>query len=120
MQKNKEVKQGDVWMADLNMGCDNEQRGVRPVLVVQNDHLNDTSNNVVVIPITSRNKKKQPFHYVLNKENYPFFTKQRNTVLSECVCHISKKRLERKLGMIFAKDMLQIIDLMQYVFKEKR
>lgn len=120
MQKSKEIKQGDVWIADLSVGYDSEQRGVRPVLVIQNDYLNSTSNNVVVVPITSQSKKKQPFHYVLNKENYPFFTKQKNTILPECVCHISKNRLERKLGMIFAKDMLQIIDILQYVFKEKK
>lgn len=107
-------------MADLNnMGCDNEQKGVRPVLVIQNNRLNETSNNVVVVPITSRSKKNQPFHYILYKENYPFFTKQKNTILPECVCHISKKRLERKLGVIFYKDISQIIDLIQYVFKEK-
>lgn len=53
--KNKEIKQGDIWIADLSTGYDSEQRGVRPVLVIQNDYLNNTSNNVVVIP---HNKSK--------------------------------------------------------------
>lgn len=119
MNKKKEIKQGDIWMADLGNGFDSEQSGVRPVLVIQNDYLNNTSKNVVVIPITSRNKKTQPFHYTLYKENYPFFTKQKNTILPECICHISINRLERKLGVIFAKDMLQIIDIIKYVFVNK-
>lgn len=121
MAKKKEVKQGDVWIVDLSAEkVDHEQSGARPYIIVSTNHLNDTSGNVVVAPITSQKKKEQPFHYLLFKENYPFFTKEKNIVLTECLTCVSKSRLERLLGKIFYKDLTGIIENMQYVFVEKK
>ena len=71
--KKKEVKQGEVWMCNLPKGEDSEQMGVRPCLIISADARNETSSNVFVFPITHARKKEQPCHYILHKENYPFF-----------------------------------------------
>jgi mRNA interferase MazF len=120
MNKSKQVKQGEVWMINLSLdSIDHEQSGIRPCIVLQNNYLNITSDNVVIIPLTSQKKKKQPFHYNLYKENYPFFNKATNIVLSECITCVSKSRLERKIGMIFYKDLLGIFEALQYLWLEK-
>lgn len=105
-------------MAHLD-GIDSEQQNMRPILIVSNNHLNETSSNVVAIPLTSQKKKFMPFHYILYRKNYPFFTQEKNTCLSECICHLSVNRIERYLGTIFSKDMIGILDCLQYVWKEK-
>lgn len=115
---NKEIHQGEVYMCNLD-GINNEQRGVHPVLIVSTNILNQTSNNVVVFPITHQNKRKMPFHYYLYKDNYPFFNYKKNIVQPDCVRSISKNRLERFLGTIFAKDMLEILKTKEYIFVEK-
>lgn len=104
-------------MVDLTSNSiDHEQSGIRPCIVLQNDYLNQTSDNVVIVPLTSKRKKQQFFHYVLYKNDYPFFNKEENIVLSECITCISKSRLERKLGTISTKDLNEILKTKEYVF----
>ena len=119
MSKKKEVKQGEIWMCNLPKGEDSEQMWVRPYLCISTDIRNESSSNVFIFPITHAKKKKQPCHYILYKENYPFFTYKENTVLCEEGRSISKNRLERRLGMIFAKDIIEILKCKEFVFVEK-
>lgn len=117
--KKKAIKQGEVWMCNLPKGEDSEQMGVRPCLVMSLDIRNETSSNVFVFPITHAKKKDQPCHYILYKEHYPFFTYKENTVLCEEGRSISKNRLDRCIGVIFAKDLIEILKCKEFVFVEK-
>jgi mRNA interferase MazF len=47
-----QIKQGDIYLADLNPVKGHEQGGFRPVLVLQNDILNANLNTVIIAPIT--------------------------------------------------------------------
>lgn len=47
------ARRGEVWYADLNPVQGHEQAGVRPVLVFQNDRINQATGTTVVIPFTS-------------------------------------------------------------------
>lgn len=47
------IRQGEIWLADLNPVKGHEQGGFRPVLVLQNDLLNKHLSTVVVAPVTS-------------------------------------------------------------------
>lgn len=108
-------------MVDLSIdSVGHEQSGVRPCLVIQNNILNETSDNVIIIPLTSQQKKIQPFHYILHKKDYLFFRKDETIVLTECMRCISKKRLERKIGSISYNDIQQILKYKEYVFIDKR
>lgn len=108
-------------MVDLSLGSiDHEQRGVRPCVVTSCNTRNSNSSNIFVFPIThSTNKKYQPCHYKLYKENYPFFTYRENTVLCEEGRSVSKSRLERKIGTIFDNDLTEILKVKEYVFVER-
>ena len=119
MSKKKEVKQGEVWMCNLPKGEDSEQQNIRPCLISSVNIRNESSPNVFIFPITHAKKKDQPCHYKLYKENYPFFTYKENTVLCEEGRSISKNRLERCIGTIFAKDIIEILKCKEFVFIEK-
>lgn len=106
-------------MVELD-GIDSEQRNAHPSLVISLNILNQTSNNVVIFPITHRTKKPMPFHYTLYKNDYPFFTYKENTVQPECVRHISASRLQRYLGSINEQDIKEILKNKEYVFIEKK
>lgn len=58
-------KIGDVYMAMFD-GDDSEQTGLRPALIFQNNVGNRHSPNVIVLPLTSKVKKKYlPTHVVV-------------------------------------------------------
>jgi len=52
------ISQGDVYLADLNPVMDHEQACFRPVLVIQNNILNDNLNTVIIVPITANLQAK--------------------------------------------------------------
>ena len=54
----KNIKQGEIYLADLNPVKGHEQGGYRPVLVMQNNILNKHLNTAVIAPITTNLKAK--------------------------------------------------------------
>ena len=69
MQKNKKIKRGDIYYANLYpiIGC--EQDGIRPVVVIQNEMANAYSPVVLIAPLTSRvsTKPKLGTHVCIKK-----------------------------------------------------
>lgn len=115
----RSVKQGDVYMVDLSANSiGHEQTGVRPCLIVSTNSRNNTSPNVFIFPITHANKKYQPCHYLLSRNDYQFFNYKKNYVICEEGRSISKNRLERYLGKINECDLQKIIECKEYVFAE--
>lgn len=113
------IKQGQIWFASLGDTMDSEQHKSRPVLIISADVRNNTSPNVFVFPLSSKKKRHQPCHYALHKEHYPFLTYEDNLVICEEGRSISKNRLERCLGEISQVDILNILQIKEYVFVEK-
>lgn len=65
MAKQNEMCIGDVYMMQFT-GCGNEQSGLRPGLVFQNNKGNMHSPNIIALPLTSSIKKAaQPTHVLL-------------------------------------------------------
>jgi len=61
---NENPKQGDIIKLNLNPTKGHEQAGYRPVLVVNNASFSQTSNMIVVCPITNTNRNN-PLHIQL-------------------------------------------------------
>ncbi len=59
------IKQGDIIRLDFNSQAGNEQKGIKPALVVSNDIFNKLSKIFIVCPITHTDKK-HPFHISLD------------------------------------------------------
>lgn len=98
---------GEVYYCDL--GEENlvgsEQKGNRPVLIIQNDIGNKFSSTVIVAIITTKDKNRLPTHVDLF--NYPRL-RPKCTVLLEQVRTVDKQRLKDKVTTVSAEDMLKI------------
>lgn len=62
---------GDLYYADLGSGIGSEQKGNRPVVIIQNNVGNKHSPTVIIAAITSKAniKAKLPTHYYLDAGN---------------------------------------------------
>lgn len=120
--KKREIKQGEIYFCNLDKvgdTIDSEQQMGRPCVVISVGVLNDSRDNVIIVPITSSTQKKHMInHYCLNSENYPELVCKNNIVLLECPRDISKRRLERRVCALTEYDLNCILDLIIYDFKE--
>lgn len=105
--KFKEVRRGQVYIADLGTGQGSEQQGIRPVLIVQNDIGNHFGNTVLVVPITSQMKKDMPTH-VRIAQGTAGLTKD-STALVEQMRTVDKSRLKNYIGA-FTSDMMSVVN----------
>lgn len=114
MKSKKEVYQGDIYMVLFNkdtIGSEQSLNG-RPCLIVQNNIGNKYSGTTVIVPLTKRNKKPIPTHYLLKKEDYPFLEYDSLVLGEQIRCIDANKRvLERKIGSIKEKDLKKIVDI---------
>ena len=98
------VKKGQIYLAYLTgKGC--EQRGKRPVLILQNDVGNKHSPTTIIAPITSKKKKRSlPVHVPIfsNKLN------KQSQVLLEQVQVMDKSRLVKKLCTLSDKQLAEV------------
>jgi mRNA interferase MazF len=104
-----QVLRGDVFRADLEPHEGSEQGGIRPVVVISRDALNNASPVVVVAPITdAANKKKTYPSHVRVAAGKGGLTMD-SIVICEQVRAISKTRLKHALGK-FDKAILTSIE----------
>ena len=106
------VYRGDIYYCDfghINV-LGSEQRGIRPVLIVQNDVANEHSTTVVVVPLTSKLKKANlPSHVLL--EDYVFL--ERGMALTEQVKTIDKTRLLGYVISVSEQDMQKVTEALK-------
>ena len=95
--KDKKCLRGDLYYANLGYGIGSEQRGYRPVLIIQNNIGNKFSPTVIVAPITSRIgiKAKLPTHYFLNTG---VGLEAPSIIMFEQIRTIDKRRLDSYIG----------------------
>ena len=95
--KDKKILRGDMFYANLGRGIGSEQKGYRPVLVIQNDVGNKFSP-------TSRVgiKAKLPTHYFINTEDG---LQAPSIILLEQIRTIDKKRLDSYIGHLSQKNI---------------
>ena len=68
----KDIKRGEIYLADLDPIKGHEQGGVRPVVVIQNNTGNKYSPTVIVCAVTSSSIKKNiPTHVAINTPDLP-------------------------------------------------
>jgi len=116
------IKRGEIYFADLNPVVGNEQGGLRPVLIIQNDAGNQHSPTTIIAPLTTKDKQMLPTHVpvVCNGTN--------NVILLEQIRAISRARLFARFGALSPEDMqkvdktllvsLGLSDGMEYIKRE--
>jgi len=93
-----EIRQKEIWFADLNPSKGSEQSGTRPVVVVSGDLLNKYLNVVWIVPLTSKIK-----NYKGNPVLSPNEANKLSAKSEALVFHLqsaTKDRLLRKVGVI--------------------
>ena len=116
----RQINQRDIYYCDFGDNDGSEQSGERPRLIISNDLGNVNSDTIIVLPITSKKKKDLPIHYILYKDIYPFFKDEENTVLTEQIRCVSKKKLHKKMGQISVEDFNNIVMILNVNFKPIR
>lgn len=92
------MKQGEIWYANLNPSKGSEQSGMRPVVILSGNLLNEHLTIVIVAPLTTKIKK-----YKGNPILHPTRSnglKNESEVLVFHIRSISKDRLVKKVGKI--------------------
>ncbi len=100
------MKQGEIWMADLNPVEGSEQRGIRPVIIISGNSMNNNLGISIVCPLTSK-VKNYAGCLVLAKDALNGL-EQDSEVITFQIRTVSHARLIRKIGNITAKQMEQI------------
>ena len=104
----KQPSRGEVWMINLNPIKGHEQAGIRPALIVSVDLFNHgPAGLLVVIPITSR-EKKIPFHFEVSPPEGGLTSK--SYIKCEDIRSVSKDRLLSPKGKVTSDTMAAIED----------
>ena len=105
--KEKIVRKGDIFYADLSQVIGSEQGGIRPVVILQNDIGNRFSQTTIVAIITSKlTKAKMPTHICIDAEQYGL--NKKSIILVEQIRTIDKRRIKEKLGKLNQEDIKKI------------
>lgn len=103
----KKVKRGDIFMANLDPGIGSEQKGKRPVLIIQNNLGNKHAPTIIVAPITSSMSKTIiPTHVLLRSEITGL--DRDSIVLLEQIRAIDKSRLIEKMGELSKVEIMDV------------
>lgn len=89
----KKIIRGSIFYADLDPIVGSEQKGCRPVLILQNDIGNKFSPTTMIAPITTKeyNGEKQPTHVSVEVFNK---IRPNSIILLEQIRTIDKSRLK--------------------------
>ena len=103
------IQRGEIYLADLGEGVGSEQKGIRPVLIVQNNRGNKYSPTVTVLPITTKIHKSSglPTHVIIDKKGG---LKVKSATIAEQIVTIDKTRLIEYMGSLDERFMRDNID----------
>lgn len=101
------ARRGEVWYANLNPTQGSEQSGVRPVLIFQNDRINQATTTTLIIPFTSNLRRAALPSCVQVAQGEGSLTTE-----SILLCHqlrvLDETRLDYKLGKVSAQTMAEV------------
>ena len=110
------MKQGEIWIADLNPVRGSEQRGQRPVVIISGDAMNDNLGISIICPLSSQIK-----HYagclVISPDGENGLDKE-SEIITFQVRTIAQSQMVRKIGVITAEQLenvkIGLIEILQY------
>ncbi|MEW6125636.1 MAG: type II toxin-antitoxin system PemK/MazF family toxin [Acidobacteriota bacterium] len=93
------VKRGEIWLANLNPIQGSEQAGIRPVLIFQDDLINQFTTTVLAIPFTT-NLRRAALPSCVQVSKGEGGLKSDSVALCYQLRAIDKTRLLQKLGTL--------------------
>lgn len=95
---NQVVQRGDVFWANLDPTIGVEIKKARPVVVVSNNVINQRSQLVIVVPLTTNIERLSPSHVLIPHGEGGL--SQDSKVLTEQIRAMDKQRLTGKAGSL--------------------
>ena len=111
------IKRGEIWIADLNPGYEQEIHKKRPVVIISNDAINKYSPTLIILPVTSRVFPLGPEKILLSKKNKKLHKKSAILILG--IRNIDRNRLIRKISYVDGENMIEIEDGLKLVLELK-
>lgn len=109
----RQIKRGEVYLANLEDRMGSIQSGVRPIVVISNPQNNKFSPTINVLPVTSRAKINIPVHVNIGvKEGL----ERQSVILTEQVLTINKYQLIKYIGRCSNDKMQEIAKAMVLQF----
>lgn len=102
------MKQREIWLADLNPVKGSEQYGVRPVVIISGNTMNDNLGIYIVCPLTK--KLKNYSGCVLVRKNEHNGLDVDSEAITFQIRVLSKSRFIKRLGSIETDQLEQIIE----------
>ena len=103
------IKRGEIVLANLEPIIGHEQGRIRPVLIIQNDILNEFNPITIIAPITSKVYTKEfPTNVFLHKEDS--MLNKDSTILLNQIKTIDKSRIIKKISSL-DKETMDKVDL---------
>lgn len=110
------MKQKDIYLANLNPVKGSEQAGIRPVVIVSGDTMNDNFGVSIICPISTKVKKFASC--VILKKNKLNNLKSDSEIITFQIRTISQERLKKKIGEISDKQLNELfhglLGILQY------
>lgn len=100
-----QIKQYDIWLADLNPRKGTEPGKTRPVVVVQTDLLNSVHLSTIICPVTTNVQPEIELLRVHLEKNQ---LDRQSDVLVDQIRAIDNKRLIKRLGQLTADQIVKL------------
>jgi mRNA interferase MazF len=100
------MKQREIWFADLNPVKGSEQRGIRPVVVVSGNAMNDNLGICIICPLSSKIKDYAGC-VVIEKGKIPGLESD-SEIITFQIRTLSKERFIRKIDEISREELNKI------------
>ena len=98
-----DIKKGDIYYASLNPVVGSEQKGERPVVVIQNNLGNKYSPTVIIAPLTEVIKKADlPTHITIFRNLISYLRKLKNNQLQKIDNALIKTLSINIIGYLFS------------------
>ncbi|SFR55823.1 type II toxin-antitoxin system PemK/MazF family toxin [Anaeromicropila populeti] len=104
------IKRGDIVYANFgNYNRGSRQAGIRPACIISNNKANQHSPVITLIPLTSKNKKKElPTHVSVSVNDATGLTTD-SVALTEQIISVDKRDIKKVVGEITNNYILQAI-----------
>lgn len=100
-----ELKTGEIIYQSGSTGDNSLYKGVRPVVCLRNFG----DGTILVVPLTSKNKKQLPTHLAIFKKDYQFLAKD-SLIMTEQIDRIPLTQVNRKMGRLTQETFNAIIE----------
>ena len=111
----EKISQGAIYFADLNPIKGHEQAGIRPVLILQNNILNNNLNTVVIAPLTKNLKAKGLLTtYFLSQKTSKL--KHDSIAILHQIRSIDRSRLLNKISLLNRYEFANIREQLSLLF----